>query len=198
MRSSRLRRRSDRQTAIIPLLNGMRHLDVLDSRFGKRTRPRRPVRDRRQRSMSTVEMVQLAPMFSRWRSASATADVGSRAGHRRSSCRRQYRRRRRARTSCRRCGRSGCCSPRLRASTCPMRAAARPHSGCAGRQGLHPRHSSTNAARSQRPRIMLRARLSSNARQRNADDGRIAAHCLDVPRHQGGCAGSRPITWSAI
>ena len=34
------------QTAIIPLLNGMLHLDVLDGKFGTRARARRPLRHR--------------------------------------------------------------------------------------------------------------------------------------------------------
>ena len=33
--SNRLRRRSGRNTSIIPLLNGMSHLDVLDKKFGR-------------------------------------------------------------------------------------------------------------------------------------------------------------------
>ena len=100
------------QTAIIPLLNGMRHLDVLDARFGG---------ERVLGGLCAIaatlnearEVVQLNPMQSlsfgerdgklseRVRAIAKCLGAASSAPWP-------------AKTSCRRCGRNGCSSPRSR------------------------------------------------------------------------------------
>ena len=101
------------QTAIIPLLNGMLHLDVLDRKFG---------RERVLGGLCAIavtlndkrEVVQLAAdAVAEFRRARRQA-VGPRPRHRRSRWRAAISARSPANTSCRRCGRSGCSSPRSR------------------------------------------------------------------------------------
>ena len=101
------------QTSIIPLLNGMRHLDVLDKKFG---------RERVLGGLCAIaatlnearEVVQLdADAVAEFRRTRRQA-VGSRPRHRRGDGERQDSARWPAKTSCRRCGKNGCSWPRSR------------------------------------------------------------------------------------
>ena len=101
------------QTAIIPLLNGMLHLDVLDGKFG---------RERVLGGLCAIavtlneqrEVVQLAPMQSLDFRRTRRQAVGPRPRHRRGHGRAAISARSPANISCRTCGRNGCSSPRSR------------------------------------------------------------------------------------
>ena len=68
------------KTAILPLLNGMRHLDVLDQRFGANARAGRTVRDRSHPQRAPRDRPARADAVARIRRA-RRQDLGPRAGH---------------------------------------------------------------------------------------------------------------------
>ena len=101
------------QTAIIPLLNGMRHLDVLDEKFG---------RERVLGGLCVIAVTLNEQARSGPAAADAVAqfrrarrqDVGPGSRHRGRRRRAAISARSPARPSCRTCGRNGCSSPRSR------------------------------------------------------------------------------------
>src|ERR1700731_1328873 len=144
------------QSAIIPLLNGMRHIDVLDDSFG-RTASLAAGAASPPRWTSTVTSFSSRPFSNRSTSASLMARCRIASAPSPRILPPAISVRRRARTSCRRCGRSGCCSRPL-----PVR-----HRSCAQRWAISwPRRAGviscwafvTNALPLQRLRVMPRAR----------------------------------------
>ena len=79
------------QTSIIPLLNGMLHLDVLDAEIRPRARARRPLRDRRDAEREARGGAAAADAVAQFR-RTRRQDVGSRPRHRGSHDQRQFRR----------------------------------------------------------------------------------------------------------
>ena len=120
------------QTAIIPLLNGMRHIDVLDDSFGK-DRVLGGSAGSPSRWMSIVTSCSFRRCFNRSTSANLTARCRIASVPSRRILQPAISVRRRAKTSCRRCGRSGCCSRPLPARHPDARSGGR-YPGRAGRE----------------------------------------------------------------
>ena len=166
-----MRRRSEPQTAIIPLLNGMLHLDVLDGKFG---------RERVLGGLCAIavtlndqrEVVQLHPMQS--------LNFGERDG--------KLSDRVRAIAEVMASGKFGAVASEhiiqemwekwvflasLAASTCLMRASVGNILAAPGRQGFHPRHA-RRMQRGRGGRGLSAPRAVSGAHPRHADGGRLA------------------------
>ncbi len=181
------------RTSIIPLLNGMRHLDVLDKKFGA---------SRVLGGLCVIavtlnekrEVVQLGPMQS--------LGFGERDG--------KMSDRVRAIADVVRSGNfDGAASETvlqdmwekwvflasIAASTSLMRAPDRHDPGGARRQGLPAWHSRRMQGGRDRRRLSA-PRARAGARDSDVHHGRLAAHGIDVPRHQGGPTGrSRSCDW---
>ena len=100
-------------TSIIPLLNGMLHLDVLDDEVRRRARARRALRDRGDAQRGARGGAAAADAVAQFR-RTRRQDVGSGPRHRGRRSPAAISAPRPANTSCRTCGRSGCSSLRSR------------------------------------------------------------------------------------
>jgi len=183
MRSSRSRPAVGERTAIIPLLNGMRHLDVLDKKFGVShvlgglCLTAVTLNEKR-------EVVQPGARCSRLVSASATAKMSDRVRAIADvvrSC--NFDGRGEREPSCRTCGKNGFFLASSAASTSLMRAPNRHDPG--GRPAakdfllgiLDECRAVATAGGLSAPRAC------AGTRDRDVDHGRLAAHRIDVPRH---------------
>ena len=173
-------------TAIIPLLNGMLHLDVLDDKFGASACSAVSARSPR-RSTKSAKWCSSQPMQS--------LNFGERDG----SMSERVKRDRRSFESgivgavasehiCRTCGRSGFSSSSLAASTSLMRTSVGNILAAPG--GKDFLLGMLDEMQRDRQRVGLYAgRAVLPAHQRHADHRRLADDRLDVPRRQGGPAG---------
>ena len=174
------------QTSIIPLLNGMLHLDLLDDKFG---------RDRVLGGLCAIavtlndkrEVVHLQPMQS--------LNFGERDG--------KMSDRVRAIAEVLASGKFGSVASEnimqdmwekwvflasLGGLDLPDARFRRPYPGRPRRQGFHPGHA-RRMQRGRRGRRLCAARAVPGAHPRHADLGGLADDRIDVPRHQGGRAG---------